>query len=157
MLNSANILNVVITNIEQNGIYAMVEASWQNKTIYAITSTKNINHLKLKVNMNAKMIFKSENILLAKGECATRVGVENEFFGVIKTKLQGSFTNFSCKLPLILDYDSPSKVVHLKMLAYDKIITITTDENTVKAMDIKDGDEVVAMVKADDIMIGICE
>lgn len=156
MISSPNIFNAKIITYTDFGFKTFIKAKLENteKLIKLELLSDIFKEFELGINSNIKIIFPTK-IMLAKNECALRLGVENELFGKIISKLNNEKI-YSCSKEFSPS-ENESKLRYVKINAYNHIFSILLSEEEIKALSLSENDEVILQLNASEIKLGILE
>ncbi|QCD53384.1 TOBE domain-containing protein [Campylobacter sp. RM16192] len=137
-LSARNQLQAKITELKTGAVNSLVVASLKGGEIVKATVTVDSqNELDLKVGKEVVYIFKASSIIVAKGDNKLKLSATNQIKGKVAEVKLGAV----------------NAEIDIEIAGGDKLSAIITNESA-KNLALKAGDEVVAVIKASQIIIG---
>lgn len=142
MLTSArNNVKVKVKGIEQGAVNSVIKGVIGEQKLQAVVTKEAVSELGLKVGENCHFVFKASNVIVGnpnKG-CIKTLSARNQLAGKIDEIVEGAV---NCEITASIFEDI-------------KIVAIIT-KASVEKLELKVGSEVVMMIKASEILAGVC-
>lgn len=133
-----NQLQAEITEVKTGVVNSLIVSKLQGGEIVKATVTvESEKALDLKVGKKVVYLFKASSIIVAKGENELKLSATNQIKGKVVSVKEGAVNS----------------EIDIKIAGEDKLSAIITNEST-KSLALKAGDDVVAVIKASQIIIG---
>ena len=139
MFSARNQLAAQITEVREGAVNSLVVAKLQGgETVKATVTVDSQKALDLVAGKKVVYLFKASSIIVAKGENGLKLSATNQLKGkVVKKVVEGAV----------------NAEVDIEIAGGDKLSAIITNESA-KNLSLKAGDEVTAIIKASQIIIG---
>ncbi|WP_169943020.1 TOBE domain-containing protein [Campylobacter sp. RM15925] len=133
-----NQLQAEIVEVKTGVVNSLIVSKLQGEQIVKATVTvESEKALDLKVGKKVVYLFKASSIIVAKGENELKLSATNQIKGKVVSVKEGAVNS----------------EIDIKIAGGDKLSAIITNEST-KSLALKAGDDVVAVIKASQIIIG---
>ncbi|MGB2552270.1 TOBE domain-containing protein [Campylobacter sp. MOP51] len=133
-----NQLQAEIVEVKTGVVNSLIVSKLQGGEIVKATVTvESEKALDLKVGKKVVYLFKASSIIVAKGENDLKLSATNQIKGKVVSVKEGAVNS----------------EIDIKIAGGDKLSAIITNEST-KSLALKAGDDVVAVIKASQIIIG---
>ncbi|MFL1706042.1 molybdopterin-binding protein [Campylobacter sp. MOP7] len=133
-----NQLQAEITEVKTGVVNSLIVSKLRGGEIVKATVTvESEKALDLKVGKKIVYLFKASSIIVAKGENELKLSATNQIKGKVVSVKEGAVNS----------------EIDIKIAGGDKLSAIITNEST-KSLALKAGDDVVAVIKASQIIIG---
>ncbi|MCI6989771.1 MAG: TOBE domain-containing protein [Campylobacter sp.] len=139
MLSARNILEVTIKNIEIGAVSAVIVADFGGNTLKASITLDSAKNLGLKAGMSAFFIIKASDVIIADSLNGLKISASNQIKGKVK-KLNDGVVNSE----VVLD-------------ANGKEISSIITKSSASKLSFEVGKEVIAVIKASNIIVGVKE
>ena len=137
-ISARNALAGTVTKVTRGAVNAEVDLTLQGgETIAAIVTNASVDSLGLKEGKSAYAIIKASSVILAKG-LQGKLSARNVLAGKVDTVQDGAVNS----------------EVTLKLSHGTSLVAVIT-KASVKDLGLKTGDEVVAIVKASSVIVGV--
>ncbi len=137
-ISARNALAGVVTKVTRGAVNAEVDLTLQGgETIAAIVTNASVDSLGLQEGKSAYAIIKASSVILAKG-LQGKLSARNVLAGKVDTVQDGAVNS----------------EVTLKLSHGTSLVAVIT-KASVKELGLKAGDEVVAIVKASSVIVGV--
>lgn len=142
MLTSArNNIKVNVKEIQEGAVNSIIKGTLGDQMLQAVVTKEAIADLGLKVGENCHFVFKSSNVIVAKMDlgCIRALSARNQLAGKVSDIKEGAINmEVSATLPC------------------GTIVVAVITKASCEKLELKEGDEVCMIVKASEIMAGVC-
>lgn len=136
MISARNQIDVTIEEIKHGAVSTLlVLTTFSGTKLYANITESSTENMHLQVGDKVMAFFKASHVLVTTG-WAIPISARNKLKGIIKTIAMGAV----------------NAEISIEMPSGDILRAIVTND-AVKDMALKDGDEIVAIIKSSDVMI----
>ncbi|WP_457622432.1 TOBE domain-containing protein [Persephonella sp.] len=135
-ISARNHITARISEIKEDQVNAQITAELSDgQTLRSVITKESLDQLELKVEDEIFMIIKASDVLIALPE-EPRISAENRIKGKITRVIKGDVNS------------------EVKISAGNTVITGIVTSESVEKLDLKEGKEVLAVIKASDIIVG---
>lgn len=138
-ISARNQLNVVITEVKTGAVNSLIVGKTKGGDVLKATVTVDSETtLDLKAGKEAVFLFKAPNVIISKGENDLRLSATNQIKGKITAVKEGAV----------------NAEISVRSAGGENLSATVTNES-VKNLALKKGDEVTAIIKATQIIVGV--
>lgn len=138
-ISARNQLNVVITEVTTGAVNSLIVGKTKGGDVLKATVTVDSETtLDLKAGKEAVFLFKAPNVIISKGENDLRLSATNQIKGKITAVKEGAV----------------NAEISVRSAGGENLSATVTNES-VKNLALKKGDEVTAIIKATQIIVGV--
>ena len=138
MFSARNQLEAKIVEVREGAVNSLIVAKLQGgETVKATVTVDSQKALDLVAGKNVVYLFKASSIIVAKGEDKLKLSATNQLKGKVVRVVEGAV----------------NAEVDIEIAGGDKLSAIVTNESA-KNLSLKAGDEVSAIIKATQIIVG---
>ncbi len=135
-ISARNKILATITAINKGMVNTVISLEAPHGTeLSSVISNYSVHEMQLKVQESVTAFFKASHVMIATGE-VLNISARNKLKGVI-AKIEAGAVNSE---------------INVTLLNGDKVVAIITNESA-KELDLKDGKEVIVVIKSSDVMI----
>lgn len=135
-LSARNQFEGTVTKVQKGAVNGIVTIDVNGTPVTATISIGSIENLKLEPGVKAAAVIKATEVMIGKGKL--QLSARNQFSGTVISVEEGAVNG----------------IVKLKALG-DNVITSTISMSAIRELDLKEGAEATAVVKATSVMVGI--
>ena len=136
MFSARNQLQAQITEVREGAVNSLIVAKLQGgETVKATVTVDSQKALDLVAGKKVVYLFKASSIIVAKGEDKLKLSATNQLKGKVAKVVEGAVN------------------AEVEIAGGDKLSAIVTNESA-KNLSLKAGDEVTAIIKATQIIVG---
>lgn len=138
-ISARNQLHVVISDVKTGAVNSLITAKTRGGDVLKATvTTDSEKGLDLKVGKEAVFLFKAPNVIISKGENDLRLSAANQLKGKITAVKEGTI----------------NAEIDVRTAGGENLSAIVTN-SSVKNLALAVGDEVTAIIKATQIIVGV--
>jgi len=138
-ISARNQLHVVISDVKTGAVNSLITAKTRGGDVLKATvTTDSEKGLDLKVGKEAVFLFKAPNVIISKGENDLRLSAANQLKGKITAVKEGAI----------------NAEIDVRTAGGENLSAIVTN-SSVKNLALAVGDEVTAIIKATQIIVGV--
>ncbi|MBE6042545.1 MAG: transporter [Clostridiales bacterium] len=135
-LSARNQFEGTVTDVKKGAVNGIVTIEVNGTPITATISMGSIENLRIEPGVKAVAVIKATEVMIGKGEL--RLSARNQFAGKVVSVEEGAVNG----------------IVRMEVLG-GNTITATISMGAIRELELKPGEEAVAVVKATSVMIGV--